>query len=196
MTTSTEFRLPVDDEIAGWLEAVGELADDLERDALAESISKHAGIDLRRTIYGLMRAIRTEVRAVEDQEQWLRDIAGEVRAGNARRQQTIDFLSEQVARIAESLIPEGKKSVDVPGLGRIQWRKVPEAVLVHDDEPVIAWLKASNREDLIRVKEEVRKADAKPVLLEHFKETGELIDGTAYQAEVELGAASIQWEAR
>lgn len=211
MTTTTNpaqeaFRLPVDDELGALIERFNEdlaampySTDDVEAH-FVNRLALEASVDARRTVYGLMREIRAKVRQVEDQEAWLRTIAAEVTAANAKRQRTIEFLSEQAKRIAKDLIPEGKKSVDVPGIGRIQWRKVPEAVVISDEDALLAWIKEQDPEqglsDYIRVKEEVKKGEVKPVLLGIFKDDGELPAGTEYQAEVALGSSSIQWEQR
>lgn len=211
MTTSTHpaqegFRLPVDDEFAALIEAFNSdieampySAADVEAQ-FVNRISLEASLDTRRTVYGLLRAIRSEVRQVDEQEAWLASITAEVRSANAKRQRTIDFLSEQVERLAKDLIPEGKKSVDVPGIGRIQWRKVPEAVVIQDEDALLAWLKEQDPEqglgEYIRTKEEIKKGEIKPVLLGIFKDDGALPAGTDYQPEVALGSSSIQWEQR
>lgn len=175
---------PIADEL-------GDLDQVDQHDTLAELIALEAAADNRRTLFNLLRQYQQIERSSEESRRWLNTVAATVQAENDRRQTALRFLDEQIARLAKPLIPEGKKSVDVPGIGRIQFRMQPEGARISDQESFLAWAKENEARDLIRTKEEVKVAEAKQYVLDCFKDTGELPPGSEYVPEDEHASHSI-----
>jgi len=87
-----------------------------------------------------------------------------------KRQKTVDFLT---ARLHLFAMTSGKRTVNLPN-GSLKLIKRQEKFEYIDTDKVIEWIKVNDRSgDLIRVKEEINKAEVK----KYVKETGEIPDG-------------------
>ena len=162
-------RLPIEEEIAALMDAADE-----PDPALFQGLIED---DARRTLVGLLRALRREQTAVEDARAWARTVYDEVERANAPRLRTVAFLEEQVARVAEGLIPAGRKSVDVPGIARIQYRDLKDDVRIAEPESFIDALGADERERLVEMRPHLKTNEAKAYARTVIEESGELMPG-------------------
>jgi hypothetical protein len=172
--------LPVEDEVWG-------LAD--EHDLIAEW---HR--DPRRLLVGMLAHIRRLNAEMAEDEAFLQTIVEELHRKNSPKKMRAQWLEEQVKALAESLLPEGSKHVDVPGIGRIQYSDKRTAVKVEDADRLLKWAKEHERRDLYESREHLLTNDAKKVALEALLTDGELLPGVM---EVPAHkAARIEWEAK
>ena len=176
-------RLPIEEEIAALMDAADE-----PDPALFQGLIED---DARRTLVGLLRALRREQTAVEDARAWARTVYDEVERANAPRLRTVAFLEEQVARVAEGLIPAGRKSVDVPGIARVQFTDRAGYLRIADAEAFVEALGADERERLVEWAPKVKGAEAKQYATEVQETTGETLPGTEFVPA--RTSVSIRW---
>jgi hypothetical protein len=103
-------------------------------------------------------------------------------AERRRYQGEIEFFEGHLGTYLLKLVAEGRKtkSLDLPG-GRIQLRARQPKLEILDEERAIAWLKAAEHGELVRVKESVDKAALKKALAAEdgvlfIAETGEPVE--------------------
>lgn len=170
-------HLPVDDDID-----IDGIQTEEDYAAAAMRIREQGALDIRRTVFGLMRSLERMAMAQVADDEWARTIVGEYGAAKARRLKRVEFVQRQITDLAEDMLPVGPKApkyVDVPGLGRIQYVDHKTGVEVTDKDALLAWAKAAERTDLYEVEtvEKLKTTDAKKVALEVLTAGGELLPG-------------------
>lgn len=139
--------------------------------------------DPRVLLFGLMRQRAEKMRALNDKAAWLQVIQEEHARETAPLRREIAHLEEQIKAEAVRAIPEGKKSVDVPGYGRIQYRDYQGGVRIVDPEAFIKWAKAAERTDLYEVvtTERLKRAEATKAASDALAAYGEQLPGVEVQ---------------
>jgi hypothetical protein len=150
--------------------------------------------DPRRMLIGMLAHIRRLNAEMAEDEAFLQTIVEELHRKNSPKKMRAQWLEEQVKALAESLLPEGSKHVDVPGIGRVQYSDKRTAVKVEDADRLLKWAKEHERRDLYESREHLLTNDAKKVALEALLTDGELLPGVM---EVPAHkAARIEWESK
>lgn len=152
--------------------------------------------DLDAVASDLLRIMRREKAQIDrDKEAMTAEIQriqmryGHRMAGYQARYDQAQGLVEEIARRAE--FPGKSKSRKV-GWGSYGRRKVNAGIDIVDEAAAVAWLKGHGHTSLVRVKEEVMKGEAKPVLLKLMDEDGVVVDGVEKIPESEKPFAKVE----
>lgn len=168
--TTTDIRLPVDDEIAAALSEEG--------DFVVYRILEMWARDQRRTFFGMLRQAKRIRDALEADATWHAMIESELARKNEGNVRSLAFLEAQIETLAEQLLTEDSKHVDVPGAGRVQYRDYAAAIRIADPDAFIAALDADERARLVETVEKLKTNDAKKYQEEVLKtEGGTLLPG-------------------
>lgn len=142
-----------------------------------EQVDAAAAAGLERTVFGMLRQIARIDADLAAGDRWVAMMVEEEARRAAPLQAKRSFLEEQVKRIAQPLIPAGRKSVDVPGVGRIQYVDRKASFRIVDEPGFIAALGADERARLVEMRPKLRTNEAKAYVEEVVTSTGEQLPG-------------------
>lgn len=135
------------------------------------------GDDVRRSVYGLMRAVQQRRAEIDDRAAWLAMITEEVRRDTEPKRRQIAWLETQIKALAEQLLVGKSKTVTVPGVGDVAYVDHSESLAITDDEAFIAALEGrEERAALVEDRPHLKRNDAKKYAAEVLK-TGEIMPG-------------------
>ncbi len=164
--------LPIEEEVAAMaLTATGEEG---EAD---ETLSRLIEQDSRRVMFGMASAAQRMRQEMAADAAYLRMIADEIDHKNASRRTQAAWLEAQVTKVAETLLPEGSKHVDMPGIGRVQFTNRKRTVRIDDPEAFIAWARENERAELYEERTVLLTNEAKRVAKVTLLEGGVLLPG-------------------
>ena len=128
-------------------------------------------------LFGVLRNMKYEQAQRAQIAEYLRVVKGECEVAIGLIDRRLDELTERARGMAELLTPEGSKHIDLPGLGRIQFRDYQPGYTVADADVLLKWAVEHEREELF----EYRPVLDKKSSLELAREGEELpgIDPTA-----------------
>lgn len=101
-----------------------------------------------RILLSLMRQRQQMMREIAERDRWMRIVMDEYDRETAPMKVALGNVEEQIKATAERLIPDGKKSVDVPGHGRVQFRDYAESVRIGNPDAMLEWAREVERDDL------------------------------------------------
>lgn len=157
-------------------QTITDLLDDGEVEPITETLDELWAQDAKRTLFGMM-ALGKRLRGdIEERNAWLATVREEVTQGIALDAEKLAFLEEQIERLASGLLVGKSQHVDVPGMGRVQYRSFGATVKIADPEAFMSALNAEDREALVEMRPHLRTTDAKKWALDEIK-AGALPEG-------------------
>lgn len=175
MTTDT---LPVDTEFDEMIEDY--LSVDEDDGATAEDIAAWDSFlltDVRRSVFGMMRAAQQRLAEIDDREIWLAMITEEVERAVAPKRRQIQWLETQIKELAEQLLVGKSKTVTVPGAGDVAYVDRKEALSITDAEAFIAALSADELAVLVERRPHLKTNEAKAYAATVLSESAKLLPG-------------------
>lgn len=133
--------------------------------------------DSRRVMFGMASAARRMRDELAADAAYLRMVADEIDRKNTSRRTQAAWLEEQVKQVAETLLPEGSKHVDMPGIARVQFTDRKRTVKIDDPEAFIEWAAEFGHTELYEEKTTLKVNDAKAVAKTALLEMGNLLPG-------------------
>ena len=131
-------------------------------------------------VHALLRALGREVR-----EAWAHEAADRravtvfadaITAKHLDRLERARWLRDRLVELAEPLLEDGSKHVEIVGVGRVQFTDRKRSAKIADAEAFIAWAREHEHPELIEERTVVIAAKAKPVALAAL-EAGETLPG-------------------
>lgn len=130
-----------------------------------------------RYLYGVMAEMREIQEEIANLEAARRAVLTAHDDRLVRLEARFDQASESAARLAEPLLPRGSKHVDIPGLGRVQFRDYQAGVRVADPRALLQWAVDAERTDLYERVPRLLAGEAKKAADAALASDGELLPG-------------------
>lgn len=153
-------------------------------------------IDDRRATYILLRQLRAVEEAQADADAWLEAAQADHAEGTAQREAAKADLHRQIEQIAADLRTPGSEHVDVPGIGRIQFRTTKPGLRVADAAEALKWVEEHEYDAFIRIVPEKRELDVsefRKFAASVLASDADLLPGV--EETPEHTSMSIQWRA-
>lgn len=113
------------------------------------------------TVAGMMRAARRISAELDRSALYLTRLEAEISRRNASKVRQYEFLCELIREYGESLLLPGSKHVDVPGVGRIQYRDIKESLSIKDHDAFMGALDADEKARLVEMRPHLKTNEAK-----------------------------------
>ena len=128
-------------------------------------------------LVGLMRAAGELSDEIESLREYLASVQREVEATVSGKASRLAWLEQQIKATAEPLLTGKSKNVDLPGVGRVQYRDYSEALRIADAEAYIAGLAADERARLVEMRPHLKTVAAKAYAATVLADHGEVMPG-------------------
>lgn len=115
----------------------------------------------RRQLYAMLRDLRQVDAEIAEQQRWVTVAIEEAQATVARLRARKADLEERIASEGEMFLVGDSKHVDIPGMGRIQYRDYDPTLRIADPQAFMDALNADERALLVQQRDTLKTNEAK-----------------------------------
>lgn len=133
--------------------------------------------DRRRQLYAMLRDLRQVEAEIAEQQKWIVVAMEDAQATVARLQARKADLEAQIGSEGELFLVGDSKHVDIPGMGRIQYRDYDPTLRIADDKAFIAALGADERARLVEKRDHLLTNEAKAYAAVVMAGSSEILPG-------------------